>query len=252
MDKVKFELFEEICKTNINKGIYCLGAQGQDLDTLNFDFFDRRESNHKNRDRAYALWLKRKDKYPKAKAFDCSGLLMYYLQNICGVSKDRTADGIYKNLCTPIGMGDLRKGDMVFKGSAAKKSHIGYVIDDAGTIVSAKGRDAGVVDNETGWKYAARFGYWIFDEPEPAPTKGYPVSRSLKKGCKGADVKATQEALLSLGYDLGKYGADGSFGSTTQRVVKIYQGANGLTADGVAGKKTITFLSLTGKVYWAK
>jgi peptidoglycan hydrolase-like protein with peptidoglycan-binding domain len=45
----------------------------------------------------------------------------------------------------------------------------------------------------------------------------------LKKGSKGAEVKALQEALKTLGYSLGIYGADGKFGSATEKALKKYQ-----------------------------
>ena len=43
---------------------------------------------------------------------------------------------------------------------------------------------------------------------------------------------------MQKGYDLGKYGADGKFGKQTEAAVKAFQKDNGLTADGVIGKKT--------------
>lgn len=64
------------------------------------------------------------------------------------------------------------------------------------------------------------------------------IRRTLRKGMKGADVKALQEALIKLGYDLGKWGADGDFGSATHSAVRAYQYAKGLTVDGIAGPKT--------------
>lgn len=60
----------------------------------------------------------------------------------------------------------------------------------------------------------------------------------LANGSEGNAVKALQRLLLSQGYDLGKYGADGDFGSKTSSAVKAYQKKNGLTADGVVGKNT--------------
>ena len=55
---------------------------------------------------------------------------------------------------------------------------------------------------------------------------------------KGTEVKDLQKKLLALGYTLPKYGADGDFGKETEAAVKAFQQDNGLTADGVAGKKT--------------
>ena len=62
--------------------------------------------------------------------------------------------------------------------------------------------------------------------------------QNLKKGSKGEDVKALQILLIGRGCSCGSYGADGDFGNGTDKAVKAYQKANGLTADGIAGKNT--------------
>lgn len=68
----------------------------------------------------------------------------------------------------------------------------------------------------------------------PAPTT------TLKPGDQGAQVKVLQRALVSLGYSLGK--VDGIYGPGTQDAVKRFQQASGLTADGIAGAKTLSAL----------
>lgn len=60
----------------------------------------------------------------------------------------------------------------------------------------------------------------------------------LKKGCKGAQVKAVQALLIGYGYSCGKWGADGDFGSATESAVRKYQSRNGLTTNGVVDAKT--------------
>ena len=62
--------------------------------------------------------------------------------------------------------------------------------------------------------------------------------KTLKKGDKGAQVKALQALLIGYGYSCGKSGVDGDYGSATKEAVKKYQKANGLTVDGLAGTKT--------------
>ncbi len=62
--------------------------------------------------------------------------------------------------------------------------------------------------------------------------------KMLKKGDKGADVKALQTLLIGYGYSCGSYGADGDFGSATDKAVKAYQKDNGLDVDGIVGPAT--------------
>lgn len=64
-------------------------------------------------------------------------------------------------------------------------------------------------------------------------------SRSIKQGCKGDDVRALQQLLICAGYSCGSSGADGICGKNTVAAIKAYQKDNGLTVDGIAGKKTI-------------
>ncbi len=61
---------------------------------------------------------------------------------------------------------------------------------------------------------------------------------TIRAGNKGDRVKTLQQSLITLGYLSGK--ADGVFGSQTKNAVKAFQRNNRLTADGVAGKKTLT------------
>ena len=74
--------------------------------------------------------------------------------------------------------------------------------------------------------------------PEITPNKKY---HNLKKGDKGSDVKALQKRLIELGY-LPEGSADGNFGNQTYKAVRNFQYYNGLTRDGIAGKKTQTYL----------
>lgn len=70
-------------------------------------------------------------------------------------------------------------------------------------------------------------------------------SRTLQKGSSGNDVTILQNRLAG---DLKKYAtalggpADGQFGSKTQAAVKLFQGDNGLTVDGIVGRNTFNKL----------
>ncbi len=76
--------------------------------------------------------------------------------------------------------------------------------------------------------------------PTDAPTPSPVTYTTLKKGVTGPSVVKMQEALIALGYLDGK--ADGDFGSGTQHAVIQFQAVNGLSADGIAGSKTLTLL----------
>lgn len=65
------------------------------------------------------------------------------------------------------------------------------------------------------------------------------ITRTLKKGCKGEDVKWLQANLNLKGYFLEM---DGVFGEKTLRAVMDFQKKNGLVVDGLVGKNTIKAL----------
>ena len=74
--------------------------------------------------------------------------------------------------------------------------------------------------------------------PEITPNKKY---RNLARNDRGKEVKQLQERLIELGY-LPEGAADGAYGMQTYRAVRAFQRNNGLTADGIAGKRTQTYL----------
>ena len=63
---------------------------------------------------------------------------------------------------------------------------------------------------------------------------------TLRRGDENAEVLVLQQYLMSLGYLSTE--PDGQFGPGTERAVKLFQEANGLTADGIAGKGTLSIL----------
>lgn len=93
---------------------------------------------------------------------------------------------------------------------------------------------------------AAMRGTSTTNVPTKAETKGENTVNIemtvLKKGSKGEQVKTLQRLLMAMGYNLGGYGADGSFGSATDKAVRAYQKAKGVAVDGSVGKTTWTKL----------
>lgn len=136
-------------------GIYVSGGQGEQAPKLCDKWITRMEQDAGQRQRALDAYHKAQRNLKPGqtiKAFDCSGLIMYFLQNQKGISDDRTARGIYNTLCRPIQQDMLYPGDLVFRADASGKIvHCGIVLakfdDDENmyTILESKGRDYGVV-----------------------------------------------------------------------------------------------------------
>ncbi len=61
-------------------------------------------------------------------------------------------------------------------------------------------------------------------------------------GSSGEEVKQIQTKLKNWGYYKGN--VDGVYGSKTQSAVKSFQKSNGLTADGIAGQKTLEAMGI--------
>lgn len=86
-------------------------------------------------------------------------------------------------------------------------------------------------------EYGQRF-YDKFSQATGSPPEGHqdvsdePPATTLSKGSKGSGVAQMQSMLISLGYALPKYGADGSFGNETAKAVKQFQEKNGLPQTG--------------------
>ncbi len=67
---------------------------------------------------------------------------------------------------------------------------------------------------------------------------------TLRMGSTGSRVKIMQQRLIELGYLKGS--ADGKYGKGTRQAVIAFQKAAGLSADGLAGKKTLQALEKSG------
>lgn len=117
-------------------------------------------------------------------------------------------------------------------------------VADTGDVVKLtkiiNGGDIGLADRQA--RYAKAMAALGGKVSAPAPAQAAPTpapaavgNETLKRGSTGALVKQVQE---KLGIDP----ADGIYGFWTSNVVKEWQAKNGLTADGVAGPKTLAKL----------
>ena len=79
------------------------------------------------------------------------------------------------------------------------------------------------------------------DTPTKAPVTPTVTPPSLQRGFQGEEVRELQRKLKKLGYYKGS--VDGDYGAATEAAVRAFQKANGLSADGKAGKKTLEKLN---------
>ena len=228
-----------------NGSIYVWGAQGQAAPTITEQWIRNRETSKTNANRAIKLWKKRvAEGYgDRLRAFDCSGLGVYWLLCAGVISSDMTANGL-RGKCTAIQKSHLKPGDWVFKCNASgRATHIGYVVDRNLNVVEAKGREDGVVRrplSKGGWNAYGRpkcFAEEIDSKEER--TEHASFNRVLRQGMKGDDVRELQKLLNAAGDDLK---VDGDFGSQTLAAVKAFQKRKKLAIDGKAGRNTITAL----------
>lgn len=115
-------------------------------------------------------------------------------------------------------------------------SHVGIVEKQkTGGLQSCEGNTTSgsksncVASKGRGKKYVA--GVVLLPYVEP-----YNLTRLLKKGCKGNDVKELQKELNKRGYSCGK--VDGIFGDKTAKAVAKFQKASKIAVDSKVGKNT--------------
>ena len=130
------------------------------------------------------------------------------------------------------------------KGSS---DHVGIVEKVVGkTITVIEGNYSNSVKRRTlavNGKYIRGYGVPKYDaeivtKPEQKQEVCKVEVKVLRKGAKGQQVKALQALLIEYGYSCGGYGADGDFGSATDRSVRAFQKAKGLSVDGIVGPAT--------------
>ena len=217
-------------------------------------FIDKYGPNWKDNEKA-----KKEDKYRGAlngakwighTVADCSGLFSWAFKKLGGTMY-HGSDTMWRKYCTSQGTltkkgrtdgKPLKPGTAVFTGNESNKGHVGLYVGN-NTVIEASGTNAGVITTTISggkWTYWGELKGVKYDEEndlEPVPYVE-PTKPTLKRGNKGVYVKELQTALSNHGYDLGKYGIDGDFGSATEAAVKAFQKDHNLEADGIAGPKT--------------
>ena len=183
--------------------------------------------------------------------WDCSGLCRWALKQF-GIAVAHGSNSIWDRYLSKKGKltsgMDLPEGAAVFTGNDSKKPHIGTYTGN-GLVTEASGANAGVIQSKLHggkWKYWGLYKNVSYDfipgqkqETLPAAQAPVPsVPSTLRKGASGENVRFMQQALLDAGFDLPKYGVDGSFGRETLAALKEFQKSRGLKADGICGPKT--------------
>lgn len=146
---------------------------------------------------------------------------------------------------------DYKPGDIVFFNFSGGKTaqHVGLCTAWDGTYITTIDGNTGSGNEANGGAVMERKRHkkYIVAVARPKYSGGgsaVEVSvEVLKKGSKGASVKALQILLNGYGYSCGT--VDGSFGPATLESVKKYQKEHKLAVDGICGPAT--WLSLLGR-----
>lgn len=207
MKKVKLQDFIDYLEKQVGQP-YLWGGQHTKLTPYTYvDIIERKETSAQNAEDAIAYCKNLFDNGASVLyAYDCSGLGMYYLQNVTNTyTHDMSANGM---------MGECEKADepkrgyWVFRLNDGKATHIGYMVSDT-EVIHAKGRKYGVT------KEMYKKSYWhcvgipkciYFEEPEPPepeppkPTVKIKVKGSVRvregNGVLSKKIKTVKNCLL--------------------------------------------------------
>ena len=169
-----------------NHSIYVWGAQGQHGDQITENWIRKMERDTGGKkvdghyytyaDLAVDNWKKQCDLgfHDVLSAYDCSGLLCYWLLANDVIATDRTANGLFR-MCEPTLA--LKKGYWLFRISNGRATHVGVMVSDTECIES-KGRIEGVcrskvknIGSDCYWHIAGIPNCMDFEpSPKPEPT----------------------------------------------------------------------------------
>lgn len=222
---------------------YIMGSKGQNPKKWSKDSWWF--TQYKGAQRSKALYWREH----AARVWDCNGLMEGIYQDFSGVNIDSKARYNYSGWCGTKGSGMIpakyrQPGAAVFwsDDGAGSIHHVAYLIEPvkAGrpegdwVLIEARGVNYGVVETRllsrkpNFWGLMTKYVDYSGVAAEP-PALG---SRALKNGDEGEDVRQMQSGLIRLGYDLGRWGADGDFGDCTELAVRAFQKDNGLPETG--------------------
>lgn len=236
---------------------YIMGAKGQDpkkwgVNNWYFAQYRDRDNYTDAQEKKALYWREHAER-----VWDCNGLAEGLNEEWSGVNINTKARYNYSGWCGVKGKGMIPEehrvpGAAVFHGkTAATITHVMYLLEPvdpanpAGDWYLGEARSVlkGCVQTRL---YERKPDYWgimdkYFDYGDADYVPAWPELGEviLRSGMQDReDVKTLQQHLIDLGYDLGKWGADGDFGDATEMAVIAFQRANGCDPDGEYGPKT--------------
>lgn len=177
--------------------------------------------------------------------YDCSGYVYNVLRDAGFKVNRTTADG-YRGIGKRIEQSQKKKGDLLYFGKNGRATHIAIYAGDGGMYESIGGSSNTKSNPGKGVTYSSIYRRsdlmevrTLFEDSgkeDSSVNTAKDVNRSwLQKGDKGEKVKDMQLMLIGCGYSCGIDGADGDFGTNTEKALLKFQGDNGLKEDGLYG-----------------
>ena len=155
------------------------------------------------------------DKIARATECDCSSLVRACIIQATGKDVGNITTANEASVLEASGLFEAKKSvtgeGMLYNGDILVTKTKGHTV----IVVSGRARSTATTSNTS------------------TATKSY-----LSKGDKGNGVKTMQTMLIACGYSCGSYGADGDFGSDSDKALRKFQGDYSLTVDGKYGSKS--------------
>ncbi|MCB8540808.1 MULTISPECIES: peptidoglycan-binding protein [unclassified Faecalibacillus] len=155
------------------------------------------------------------DKIATATECDCSSLVRACIIQAIGKDVGNITTANEASVLEASGLFEAKKSvtgeGMLYNGDILVTKTKGHTV----IVVSGRARSTATTSNTS------------------TATKSY-----LSKGDKGNDAKTMQTMLIAVGYSCGSYGADGDFGSSSDKALRKFQEDYGLTVDGKYGSKS--------------
>lgn len=231
---------------------YIMGAKGQNPKKWATNSWWYTQYNDSSSQKKKALYWREN----AARVWDCNGLAEGIYEDWSGVNINTKARYNYSGWCTTKGTGMIPAkyrvpGAAVFWGNKASSiTHVAYLYKPVASnnpsgdwyIIEARGVMYGVVKTKLSARKPNFWGlmtkYFDYANDDFAYVEPQLGERILRNGVEGEDVKTMQSNLIALGYDLGKWGADGDFGDATEIVLMKFQRDHGCDDDGEYGPIT--------------